>query len=320
MSGPELTVAVNPVPEGWDPKTWLPAAGLELLESWTTKPLTFKVGEPTTRTVTVRARGVTAAHLPDIAVSSNANIKVYADRPSTHTSSAGDFIVGERTVKHAIVPTQAGPLTLPAVVVEWWDTTTQELRTTELPAREVAVLAAEVIEDNPTPTSSTSAKGIRDSASNVAEQRSSVWPVLVVILIIAWLITFVAWLRARNGATKTPIQQESVDASRARVPGLRKACLNNDAKDAAEALLVWAGLRWSSSQPRTLMAVASRVASPETSAALMELDGVLYDAHQTSWASGAHLWSCLKTETGQPNERASAKRSQLPSLYPDGSH
>lgn len=318
ISGPELQIHVQPVPPGYNRQTWLPAAALEIEETWTTRPLTFKVGEPTTRTLTVRGRAVTAAHLPEISVKSTETMKVYADRPLTRTSSKGKFVVGERKVKFALVPTEPGPLTLPPVVVEWWDTTTETLRRTKISARDITVLSSDAFDS--------SAQGIvpRDTTGKGQKelyrysQHSLVWPFIVMALSVIWLITFIAWRRARKqGRTQSKLDSEQVGISIISTPDLHRACIGNNAPDAKEALIHWASQRWKDQSPRTLMAVACCVNSPKTTIALMELDRVLYDSDDSIWTSGEQLWSCLQSETRAPKLFAKQRGAQLPNLYPD---
>ena len=318
VEGPQLRIDVQPVPAGHDSSSWLPTSGLELEETWTTRPLTFKVGEPTTRTLIVRARGVTAAHLPEISVESTDEMKVYADRPIIQTLSERDFIIGVRKVKLAMVPTRSGPFTLPPVVIEWWDTTSGMLRRTELPARDIAVLPSDLAEDAvaDTPTSGDEL-GAGPTVLDDGRQPSGAWPLIVIGLSIIWLITFVAWLRARKGKTgQTATTSQPATTSTHSARDLRRACVNNQAWPAKEALIDWAAERWGSDQPQTLTAVALCVSSSETSKALMELDGILYDGNESTWTSGAHLWSCLQSETGEKKDRKSKGGSRLPALYP----
>lgn len=316
VAGPEVQFQVKPAPAMKSGETWLPAAGVELTETWTTKPLTFTVGEPTTRTLTVRGLGITAAHLPELRVRSSDTIKVYADRPSTRTVSQGDFVVGERKVKLAMVPTQSGPLTLPGVVVEWWDTNTGERRRAELPEREITVLPS-VSANQDTSSTVTSATGETGKGETTGQSaRSNTWPFVVLALLVAWVITLIAWLRAR-GREPAKAKSEGLPDPTHDVTSLRRACQKNEALNAKEALITWAGLRWTTARPQTLMAVAACVRSPDTSAALMELDRILYDENASAWTNGGHLWSCLRTETVDKKDPKARKGSQLPPLYPE---
>ena len=319
VTGPELQIEVAPVPSGQNHQTWLPAAGLELEESWSTKPLTFTVGEPTTRTVILRARGVTGAHLADFGVESNDTIKVYADRPTTRTLPKGDFIIGERKVKFALVPTRSGPFTLPAVVVEWWDTTSNEARTTELPARQIAVLPADLgAGADPTTTNTSGEPDDGKIGLDTRSETSGVWPLMVAMLFTIWLITFVAWLRARQSAAeKIDAVSDSTTIPTHSSRTLHRACVNNEAWQAKEALIAWAQQRWRRQRPRTLMAVATCASSAHTSKALMELDQILYDANESTWNSGEHLWQCLQSEPADKPDPKTNKKSRLPQLYPD---
>ena len=320
IAGPAVTVEVEPVPAGADVATWLPAAEVTLEESWATKPLTFTVGEPTTRTLTITARGVTAAHLPEVDVKSSDTVRVYADRPATRTYSEGGFIVGERKVKLAMVPTKSGPLTLPAITLEWWDTGAGELRVTGIPVRQIAVLESELgdqttLAAHGTPLAET---GAGQSEHALGATEAEAWPVLVFALLAVWLATLVAWLRARARMTTRPEPEPGSSASEAPDPRhLRQACLENEPWQTKEALISWAGSRWTQTRPRTLMAVAACLSSQDASDAVMELDRVLYDTPESTWTNGAHMWSCLRSEKGEKKGQRRAKKTRLPALYPD---
>ena len=60
-----LEIEVKPRPTGIS-GNWLPAQSLSLEQSWTPQAAEFRVGEPVTRTLTLKARGLTHAQLPDL--------------------------------------------------------------------------------------------------------------------------------------------------------------------------------------------------------------------------------------------------------------
>lgn len=147
VRGPVLSLTVEPQPRD-APTPWLPADDLQLVESWTPDPDQaesrgrIRVGEPLTRTLAITALGLSANQLPDLSLAVPAGIQVYPDKPRAETRAEGDRLVAVKEMKFALVPSQAGRLTLPEVRLAWWDTRTDQARVAVLPERVLEVLPA----------------------------------------------------------------------------------------------------------------------------------------------------------------------------------
>ena len=135
----ELDVRAKPAE--WGAAPWLPAASFTISDE-TSLPDEVPVGEPITRTVRLRAQGLGFEQLPELAFEAPPGSEIYPDKPDTQTRDDGSWLFGERTRKFAVVATQPGKLVLPAMQVDWWDTTQDRRVTAVLPAHEINVVAA----------------------------------------------------------------------------------------------------------------------------------------------------------------------------------
>ena len=123
---------------------WLPATALEISEDWSMNPAKMKVGDSATRTVTVKAGGLTGPQLPPLQEPELAGIKVYADRPQTENITASDGITALGINSAAWVITEPGDYRIPEISIPWWDTQADQLRYAAIPARTLSVAAAAI--------------------------------------------------------------------------------------------------------------------------------------------------------------------------------
>ncbi|MBB6521637.1 BatD family protein [Pseudoteredinibacter isoporae] len=137
----ELDIKASPA----NATPWLPASRLELTQSWSSAPEKMRAGEPITRHIEILAQGLTAAQLPNIEMASDdtlqGKIKAYLEQPQTEDQKNNNGIIGKRRISTAIIPSQAGPLTLPAIEIRWWNTLQKQWQTAKLPEMKVEVLA-----------------------------------------------------------------------------------------------------------------------------------------------------------------------------------
>lgn len=347
LQGRRVTFDVRPRPAGAT-SPWLPAESLNLQENWTPDPPVFRVGEPLTRSVTITAQGVTAAQLPDLALSAAPGIKTYPDKAQVETRAEGDTLMASKTLKTAMVPSRAGDFTLPAIELSWWDTTADQARVAQLPARTVRVLPAAAgasppvsaappqaagaisAPGEPTPLAAAPAAARGTSDALGAQPRSEFlprgdWPWIAGLFGVAWLISTALWLRARsvgrrrNGASDTGTGTEViVQRERAARQAVERACIDNDAGAARRALLDWAAARWPDAPPRRLDDVAMRW-PPDAAAILREIDRARYANGVAAWR-GDDAWRVLAPMLMQA-KNADAGRDHdaaLPPLYPHG--
>lgn len=321
----EVKLDVRAIPAGIVAR-WLPARSVQLLEQWSEDPPKFVVGEPVTRTLGVMADGLTAAQLPVIGAELPAGLKSYPDQPQLKDTKDANGITGLLQQKIALIPTQPGTLTLPAIELGWWNTEKSRFEVARLPARTVTVVAGSAVAaplpDNATPQIQTqSATADQTTAAVVAAQVNGAataagwWPWLSLLLGSAWLITLVAWWRLRRApVTQLPATTAAVPLSlRPLELQLKKVCQQNNAAQSKAALLAWAKTRWPQQPPVSLPAIAKHCAPPLADA-ITALDRALYAGGDVEWR-GALLWQLFEQHKPVAAATDKNKESGLEPLY-----
>ncbi len=138
----EIVLNVKGIPKKAQLYTWLPTHHLSLQESWSGNQHSFRVGDPITRTIIIKAEGLTASQLPDITSENYKGVNVYPDKAISNDKLYESKIVAERTQKIAYIPTQSGKISLPAIKIHWFNTKTHHLETAKLSARTLHILPA----------------------------------------------------------------------------------------------------------------------------------------------------------------------------------
>jgi hypothetical protein len=301
-----LTLEVQPRPEAANGTWWLPARDVALSERWDPAATSVRVGEPITRRIEIRADGVSPAQLPALPSEAAPGIKRYAEAPEIQETARGTVRVDETT----LIPTQPGSVTLPAIEVAWWDTTSDELRKATLPARDIEVIAAAGGGDTrtgvppaPAPASAAPAPAQPPVAiESLPDARALAAAAGIAAIALFLLGFFVArrWQRRATVATSSDAPPGRSAAARA----LRRACKRNDVAAAEVAL-------------RALRHALGANAAPFADSALAEeiarLHAVRYSTQPASW-SGAALWKAWRR--ARKTGRSANATAALPPLYP----
>ncbi|WP_245232252.1 BatD family protein [Thiorhodococcus minor] len=337
----EIEVRAQPPGSG---TPWLPATSVQLSDEWSPSPPTFRVGEPVTRTLTLTAKGATAAQLPDLDLGNIQGAQVYPDQPKSEDMMAGPEPAAVKTFKVALVPTRAGPLTLPEIRLPWWDTAADTQRVVVAPARTVQVASAPggvqspyspaapppqaVPAEPPEPADAPAARPAEPEAAGVpADRQTSAgwWPWLALALGVGWLLTLGWWLWERRGRRAVAGERPRVEprlaerdsgALRATLQSLKQACLANEPRAARGALIDWARQRWPEDPPAGLEGIAARLGHEAIADCLREIDRVIYAPPGTGW-DGAAAWAELEPmlkAAGRPGR--TPEDQAIPDLYP----
>ena len=72
------------------------------------------------------------------------NARIYPDQPQGISRDDGQWVLGHKEFRYAIVPEQEGELVLPELKVHWWDTVNNRQQTAVLPAKRIEVQASAV--------------------------------------------------------------------------------------------------------------------------------------------------------------------------------
>jgi hypothetical protein len=346
LRGNTVSLTIKPRPAAYQGRDWLPTQQLVLHDSWAESPPELHTGEPVTRTITLEAKGVEAAQLPDIHIAETDGLRVYPEQPVQTNRTDGDWVYGRSEQTFAFVATKPGRITLPRIQVDWWDSTRHKQQTAVLPAWEVVATGSGTPATSPpaAPTTADSATPPTTAADQAAAAAHAVQPAAEpadrplsghlwllaaggVILLALLALLAAHRLRRRRTALRPaaavsakPAEGPTANVQPARVrqarQALRSACAANNPQAAARALLDWAAASWPEQPPRSLGALAGRV-SRQGSELIRDLETVLYAPGTRPWV-GEPLWQALAD--GLPATSASAGKHQpvdAPPLYPD---
>ena len=297
-----LTLEVRPIPPRFKGKHWLPAAKLDLTESWQPTSLKAPTGEPVTRTLNIQADGASIGMLPDLGDQDlpTAELKHYPDQPVTREDKTGAGLSSQRSQKTAFIAGKPGSYRLPAIEIPWWNTVTDTMEVARLPAQTLTALpTTQTAAPEPEPPSApkpvpnvVGADRPVESAgggSPPAPGRDPLWFWLALLFGAGWLLTALAWwqfsLRGRPAPAASTDAEAGATGPRV-IKALEKACKANDAGAARKALDRWAAFRWpQSSAADALEARLGGIIGPE----LRDLNRCLYAPSGAIW-QGAALW------------------------------
>lgn len=316
FSSRTLALQVRPRAAGFPGNDWLPAQQVELVEQLSEAP--YRVGEPITRSVQLRALGVSESILPALPTQSLPGSQIYPDQPIRGLSQDGGRLLATLEQKQAIVPGQAGPLQLPAMRLPWWDVSRDQLAWAELPARDIVVEAA------PAAAAPAASAGPLTPVSSVALPGSgsvwtsgSLWPWLSLLFAVLWLTTLALWWvsprpRQRPAASGPGIDPHSLKQARA---ALQSACKRGDTAAAERAACALHALR-GGARALTARELAGIVEDRQLSEALQALDRARYGNADSGW-SGHALWA-REAQLRPATRPATGPAEPLAPLYPGG--
>lgn len=330
---PSVTLDVRPRPAAYTGSNWLPSEELVLRDSWAESPPEFRVGEPVTRTLTLEAKGLGASQLPVIRIPEVDGLRVYPEQPVRESRSDGRWVYGHSEQSLALVPSAAGKLSVPEIRLAWWDVRANEQRVAVLPAWEVNVLpGAGGSVSGAVPPQPAAAVNPGDAAAPGAPPVAAagwtdipriwwLWLAAAAVLTVAGTRLALRPSRRERREPSVP-GQVAVTASKAvaDVPragearrDLQAACAKSDPNAAARALLAWAAVEWPDHPPRSLGAIATRLASGAD--AVRALDQALYAPGDLAW-DGAGFWDIFRLGLQAKTAAAADRDGGLAPLYP----
>ncbi|MDP1774397.1 MAG: BatD family protein [Methylobacter sp.] len=248
-----VTLDVKPAPAAFTGKHWLSAEQLVLKEEWSGDNQQMKVGEPLTRTLTLLAKGTTVGQLPELnagkpvlsgAEGIDEQLKTYPDQPVLQEQKKPEGLIAFREEKIAIIPSKAGFYKLPAIEIPWFNSQSQKMEIAKIPETTITALeAAGTVPDMAVPVAPVSVQQPQKSEAVTPiisqPQQQNIWLWVSVFLGSGWLATLAYFLIKRPA--KKPVVEKSEREIRLEdsIKSLKKACAENNAAAAKDALLAW---------------------------------------------------------------------------------
>ncbi len=251
-----IELEVLPVADDFKAQNWLPASHFRLQESWSGDVSAMKVGEPLTRTLTVLAVGNTVAQLPELhQENSKLQLKTYPDQPVLKEQKRDQGLVSFREEKIAYIPSSPGSYTLPAIEIPWFNTQTQSMEIARIAEKTVTVVAAVSSGNAEPPTALPQLESKQPSVEQKQELSQPVkivenglWMWLAMFFTVAWLVTLIGFFMRRK-SPEQPLSVENEEKAvnlKQAVNALKRACAEDDATAAKNALLSWGKIQYGS--------------------------------------------------------------------------
>ena len=308
----EIVLQVKNVPTAYQGKKWLPAQKVSLTESWSEASSgvasNFHVGEPITRTITLRAEGVTGSHIPELNAQSNSinDFKQYPDQPDLQDQLGNQGVSGTRIEKIAIIPSKAGQYTLEAIVIPWWNTRTNKQEYARLPEKTISISASHAMPDKTNMVSGEVAKNMQsdNDLMPIPDEHTDasllsdvmLWRFLTIMFVVIWLVTCGLWFYYRNAKRNVkrhakPIVEKPIRSLHKAMRQLKVACTGNDLVLVKDALLFWDACLYPDAPAISLDQVSNRY-SGLLATEIENISSLLYGREKQDW-SGVVLWDAI---------------------------
>jgi len=311
-----VTLAIRPRPAEFQGDNWLPARSIQLSQQITDGD-ELRVGEPVTRTVIIDAVGLEEHMLEEPPWPEITSARIYPDQPQGISRDDGQWVLGHREFRYAVVPEQAGELVLPEIRLAWWDTVNDTGRVAILPEHRVTVLPPELVGPADGMTSAEPRTGALVTDSPVSPG-SSLWRILTLVFAALWLVTLLLWWR-KPGAGKPagPAALAVPSDEQVFLKAVQAAAKSGDARKTHVALGRWLRHFGPAGAHGSLMGLAGVVKDPLLADQIRQLDVVAYGQGDAVQWSGDAFWSAFKSghQSGFGNGRQAAGEADPLDLY-----
>ncbi len=320
-------INVLPKPESYpNDRPWLPTPELVLEDSWAQITPQLRAGNPTTRTITMSAKGLSAAQLPNLELQAIPGLKIYPDQPSLDDQVTAEGNRGIRSVAAAVVPSQEGFLEFPGLDLVWWNTNTNQLEKSIIPAQKLRVLPPlqEALNSQLPPVTFNDQIASTDDHDMAENQKNQfVWPVLTTVFALLWLITL--WRLMRNRKRPTNYVASAEEGYKARIENrygalkkLKRAISERDYSQTRQSLIDWFKAVYPDHSIENLDDIRRLDCHPEIDEQIMALQAQLYgdQGGSTDWSAEKLLGILEQIRRSTKKQSLSSSAKSLKPLYP----
>jgi hypothetical protein len=315
-----LRLAVEPRPTEFSGAEWQPARDYRLDQQISSGD-SLRVGEPVTRTVIIDAVGLEENMIVEPVWPELPGARIYPDQPQGITRDDGQWVLGHKEFRYAVVPEQEGELILPELKVKWWDTQSNSERTAVLAAHTIFVQPSALV---PSPAQSTAppgavADGMMTTRQSDTPREPPHWRWLTLLFAALWLLTLFAAWKMRGGKR----DEKTVASSGIRIPeqeagmlaSIEQACKSGELRRTRRALQHWLREFGPLEGNGSLLEFAAGIGEPEIRDSVYALDSDGFRPgpgpdSETGWNGGV-FWK--QFESWRKNWRL-AQRDNRPPL------
>jgi hypothetical protein len=313
-------VPVKDVPAQFSGKTWLPATGVALEESGLPPSLDVTTGENITREITLTAAGLPAEALPPLPDAVPDGLRSYPEEPERQTQTTPAGLTSSLNQSVALVPVEAGQMTLPAIRIYWWDTEADRERVAVIPEKTLTVRDPNAVAAAAPPQSDQGSSerepdaAITEPPVEPASDETGLWQWLSLLLGILWAGTLLAWWWSGKSrkVTRVPADNQDEDAAFDR---LIKAARDGAAMT-PELVVEWANLHSPGHGFHSASDVVDHFGDETLATELRRLQARLFaPRHEDDTWDGQPLARALEQIRKRRTDKTMA---DLPPLYPQG--
>ena len=309
---------------------WMPSTSVTMEQRWSGDIDSVTVGEPVTRTITIRAEGLSAAQITPLQEPQGNNYRGYPDQPQLDEIVTTNGLTATRIESLALVPNNSGEITLPAVELIWWDTNSNKRRVASLPSITLQVSPSENadVASNDNNVMQGTNDAMTTLASDASKPKVSFMTNLSLALnalLMTLIVTLLIGRKRKALAARSQQAALSSDSARLNLKQQLRA-IESEAKDdnlmaMREAILRWGKTLFAENPPSTLKSLGDLLGNPSISQLFAQLDQQLYQHNgvPATTLDVTLLLASLKKESNFSRESASKSKSgkALQSLYPD---
>lgn len=286
-----IQLTIRPRPATAAGVSWQPARQLELSEQLSSVD-DLRVGEPVTRTVIVDAVGLEENMIAEPAWPEISHARIYPDQPQGISRDDGQWVLGHKEFRYAIVPEKEGALVLPELTVHWWDTISDRQRTSVLPSHVIQVQPSAV-----TPLPQQTHAATAPMAGGTPQDPGvsgglDYWRWLTLLFAFGWLTTlFGVWRgRTRNASPGSSRQTVSGDDESQLLKSLKQACNLGDTGQARRALGAWLDRFGPANSSGSLLDFAADLEDQSLRAGVYAMDADGFRPHNNGSWNSKQFW------------------------------
>ncbi|NNJ65568.1 MAG: hypothetical protein HKP16_08375, partial [Xanthomonadales bacterium] len=244
--------------------------------------------------------------------------RIYPDQPQGISRDDGQWVLGHKEFRYAVVPEREGELVLPELTVHWWDTANDRQRTAVLPAKVLEVGPSALVPPPGTPPVAVPG-GTAVVAPAAVSSDAGFWRPLALAFAALWVLTLLVaggiWTRRRQAGAEAERAQPGADSSESEtLAALRGACEGGDPAAARRALQEWLRVHGPAGDG-SLLEFASRCDDDVLREQIYALDGEGYRRQSRTEWSGRACWSQFDTWRRSWVSSRRERQPELTDLY-----
>lgn len=337
----DFTLNIQKIPDQFQGPAWLPAKNIALTEKWSANLNQWELGDPVTRTITVKAQGLRAEQIPDLSIEKISGVNIYVDSPKRSNSVLDNAVIGTLEQKVTYIPNATQFFTIPALKLKWWNTQTNQnalaqlnsitIQVIEKPNNLASTLANQNSKtfgfDNQSPDNV-----VKATALNAKVKTNpfyfSIWFWIATFLFALWLITLWFFWTQKSAKTRKSDFFKQDESTVPNSPELNDKSFKRACEEGNRVLAQQFLLSWSKNQlqdvPPNLEKLSDIIGDEDFKNALKELVQALYGKNHVTWNGRALLTAYHKVKKQRkhaftklaPTTNAQKDQDPLPPLNP----